>query len=454
MEFVVLVVIFVLAMVGLTRPYIGLLALLIVMELQPGELYPGLAPLHLERVTAGLLLAAFLIHGRKFRFPPPTRWFLAFYGAMILSVPFAFWRSGALGACISFLEIVVFIVFVTALLTTEARILWFMVTFVLLVDWLGGSALWNYAHGIWEVRMDIERAIGITSSAGDPDTLAVTLLYTIPLCLALLVRSNPLWMRVVALGSIALYLVTIVDTGSRAAAAGVLFLLLLLIFRKPKNLIYVPVLVALGPMVWMVIPEQYKARYETVDNLKTDGSYQNRLLSWQGGIGMFESNPITGIGAGDYTDANGMRFWPGNGQKHWLNAHSLYFKLLGELGLVGIVTFGGYLVCVFKLNSRLRKELAAVHASRFLQGLPGMFNVILLLLLFDGYGAHNLYRDTWYLVGAMAASVSLLPALQQQVTETEPAQLGAVASRTIEPTWSPALLPALRRKVPTEVPPA
>ena len=452
MELIVVFVIFVLAMVGLTRPYIGLLALLIVMELQPGELYPQLAPLHLERIVAGLLLVAILIHGQKFRFPSPMRWFLAFYGAMILSIPLAFWRGGALGACISYLETVIFVFFVTALLTTEKRIKWFILTEILLVDWLGGSALWNYAHGILIVRMNIDRAIGITSSAGDPDTLAITLLVTIPLCFAIMARSNPLWMRVIAVVSTAAYLVTIVDTGSRAAASGVLFLALLLVFRRPKNLIYLPVLVALGPLVWMVIPQQYKARYETVKTLKTDLSYQNRILSWKGGVAMFESNPITGIGAGDYTAANGMKYWPGNGRRIFLNAHSLYFKLLGELGLVGIFTFGGYLVCVFKLNFRLRKQLAAVNASRFLQALPAMFNIILALLLFDGYAAHNLYRDMWFLVGSMAASIGLLPMLQQQVTETEVDEPGVPASRVIEQQWSPALLPALRGQVPAQVP--
>lgn len=452
MALVIVFVIFVLAMVGLTRPYIGLLALLIVMELQPGELYPQLAPLHLERVVAALLLIAILIHGQKFRFPLPMRWFLAFYGAMVVSVPLAFWRAGALGACVAYLEIVVFLFFVTALLTTEKRIKWFIFTDILLVDWLGGSALWNYMHGVLIVRMNIDRAVGVTSSAGDPDTMAITMLLTIPLCCALMGRSNPIWMRVVALGSTAIYLVTIVDTGSRAAASGVIFLVLMMVFRRPKNLIYLPVLVALGPLVWMVIPEQYKARYETVKTLKTDLSYQNRLLSWQGGVAMFESNPITGIGAGDYTAANGMKYWPGDGRKIFLNAHSLYFKLLGELGLFGIFTFGGYLICVFRLNARLRKQLQAVNASGFLRSLPAMFNIILLLLLFDGYAAHNLYRDMWFLVGSMAASISLLPLLQQQVTETEMDQSGAQAAKAIEQQWSPALLPELRRQVPNRVP--
>lgn len=454
MGFVVVAVLFIMAMIGLARPYIGMLALLIVMELQPGELYPQMAPLHLERVVAGLLLIAFLLNSEKFRFPTPIRWFLAFYGAMILSIPLAFWRANALASCFSFLETVVFVLFATALLTTEARLRWFLLTEILLVDWLGGSALWNYSHGIWQVTMHIDRAIGITSSAGDPDSLAITLLLTIPLCLALMVRSNPAWMRAIAAASSGLYLVTIVDTGSRAAAATVLFLIVLVLFRKPKNLIYVPILVLLGPLVWTAIPQQYKARYETVDHLKSDESYQNRILSWEGGIKMFESNPIIGIGAGDYTYANGMKYWPGIGRKHWLNAHSLYFKLLGELGLVGIFTFGGYLICLFRMNFRLRKELLAVNASKFLQQLPAMFNIILCLLLFDGYAAHNLYRDQWYMVGAMVASLSLLPILQKTATTTELDQPGSPAPANHTEEWSPALLPVLRRQIPTQGPPA
>lgn len=454
MGFVIVAILLIVAMIGLLRPYIGLLALLIVMELQPSELYPAVAPLHVERIIAGMLLLGFLIHGAKWRFPAPTRWFLAFYGAMLLSIPLAFWRSNALMSCISFMEVVVYVLFTTALLTTELRIRWFLLIDVLLVDWLGGSALWNYQHGIWQVRMHIDRAIGITSSAGDPNTLAATLLFSMPLCIALMTRGNPTWMRLIALASIAMDLVTIVDTGSRAGAVGVVFLVLLLLVRKPKNLIYLPILIALSPLVWIVIPQQYKARYETMDHLKSDDSYQVRILSWRGGIAMFESNPITGIGAGDYTDANGEKFWPSTGTKHWLNAHSLYFKLLGELGLVGIFTFGGYLICVFRLNLRLRKQLLERNTPRFLQELPGLISIMLLLMLFDGYGAHNLYRSMWFVAGAIAASVSLLPILQGAAVIDKSAEFATPGQATLDGEWSPALLPVLRNQVPVENPPA
>lgn len=458
MALVLVAILFVLTIVGFARPYIGFLALLIVMELQPGELYPSLLPFHLERIIAGLVLVAFVMHGAKWRFPAPTRWFLAFYGAMIVSIPLAYWRTNSLVSCISFLEILVLCLLATALLTTENRIRSFVLISVLLFDWLGGSALYNYHHGIWQYRQHIERAIGITSSAGDPNTLALTVLSAIPLSIALLVRSNALWVRCIGIASIVFGVATIVDTGSRASAFGLVFLVLLLMARKPKSFIYLPFLIALSPVVWMMVPQQYKARYETVDNLKADESFQLRKLSWQGGVAMFESNPITGVGAGNYATANGEKYWPGTGHKIWLDAHSLYFKLLGELGLVGIFTFGGYLICLFRLNWRLRKEFLKENSSSFLKILPSMLSVILCQLLFAGYAAHDLYRIQWFTVGAMAASLSLLPAFSQNIAVEESAGQSTLhPPGTLSPTgatheWSGSLLPVLRKQVPVDGP--
>lgn len=448
MGFAIVGILFVLAMIGMARPYIGLLAMLIVMELQPGELYPHLAWLHLERIIIGMLLVSWLLHGARLRMLGPTKWFLAFYGAMLAAIPFAFWRANSAGSCFQFLEIVIYVVATTTFLTTEKRIRWFILVDVLLVDWMGGSALWNYLHGVWQYTMDIERAIGITSSAGDPNTMATTLLLSIPFSITLMARGNPVWMRLIGLLSIGLAMVTIVDTGSRSGAMGIVFVISMLIFRKRRNLVWLPVLVCLSPVIWSVIPQQYKARYQTVDHLKTDESYQNRLRSWQGGIAMFESNPITGIGPGNYATANGEKFWPGEGRKVWLDAHSLYFKLIGELGLLGLITFAGCLVSTFRLSLRLRKQLKDANVLRFTKELPGLLMIMLCQLLFAGYAAHDLYRSMWFITGAIAVSIQLLPALQPVAKESALPAGAAAASATKE--WSPALLPALRNQIPLE----
>ncbi len=454
MGFVIDAMLFGMAMIGLARPYIGMLALLIVMELQPGALYPQTAPLHLERIIAAMLLVSFLLNRQKFRLPTPMGWFLALYGAMFLAIPLAFWPGNSAAYCLYFLEIVAFVLFATAQLTTELRIRSFILTYVLLVDWLGGSALWNYLHGIFIYRMHIDRAIGITSSAGDPNTLATTLLLTIPLCFTLMLRSNPLWMRLIGVASVAIDFVTIIDTGSRTAACGIVVLVGLLVFRKRRNLLYLPLVAMLAPLLWMAIPQQYKARYETIDHLKKDESYQLRLDSWQGGLAMFESNPLTGVGPGNYAIANGEKFWPGPGRKYWLNAHSLYFQTIGEMGLLGVFVFGGYLISIFRLNFRLRKELAERDVSKFLKFLPDMFLIMLCQLLFAGYAAHVLFRSTWYIIGAMSGSLSLLPALQQKAEETTTGRLNALAPWVYGRVRSPALVPAWQTQIRTHGPSA
>ena len=417
MEGIVILVIAAFALRGISRPFAGLLGLLVVYIVQPGELYPALAPLHLERSLAVFVLLSFFLHGNKLRFPAATRWFLAFYGAMLIAIPLAFWRGNSIQFCISFVEIVVFHLLIVAMVSTEERLKRFVVLTVALIGWLGGTALLLYVQGVRIVTMGIERSSGITSSGGDPNTLGITLVTAMPLEFLMMSKGNGKWVRLLGLGVFLLSLETIITTGSRTSFFAVMFLLLLLVMfdfkRKAK---FLPLLLVALPLMWLVIPEQYKARYETVDNLKDDDSYQNRVLSWQGGIQMFLHNPLTGVGPDNYTDANGSKYWPGRGQKHWLNAHSLFFKLIGELGIVGVITFGGYLFCLFRLNLRMSRLWKERGGSVMTVKFPVYCNMSLLLLLMTGYSAHNLYRSTWFILGAVSGALSLFEAQRSAQT--------------------------------------
>jgi O-antigen ligase len=440
MEVVVVLVIAALALRGISKPFVALLALLVVYIVQPGELYPHLAVLHLERMLAIFTLVSFFLHGNRFIFPPITKWFLAFYGAMLASIPLAFWRGNSVGFCIFFLEIVFFHLLIVALLTSEERVKQFIITNVALVGWLAATALFMYETGHRMVAMGIERASGLTSAGGDPNTLGLTLVCTLPLDLLLMAKDNAKWIRLLGLVVCVVSIVTVIVTGSRTSFFGMLFMVLLLFIADWKRkLKFLPILLVALPLLWLAVPQQYKARYETVDNLKSDDSYQNRVLSWQGGVQMFLHNPITGVGPDNYTDANGSKYWPGKGQKHWLNAHSLYFKLLGELGLLGVITFFGYLFQLFRLNHRLTELLKDRGVSRMLQKYPLHCQMCLCLLLFAGYSQHNTYRSQWFIFGAISAAVACL-----QTEKTSAAVLAPANAKKKRPVgaWVPGAEPA------------
>jgi O-antigen ligase len=408
MAFVILIVIVVLAFRGITKPFAGLLGLLIVYIVQPGELYPVLAPLHLERTLAIFVLCSFFFHGNRFRFPLITKWFLAFYAVMILSIPFAFWRSNSIEFCISFAEIVVYHLMIVSMVKTEERFNQFLITFVALMGWLAASSAVLYAEGVRIVTMNVERASGATSAGGDPNTLGLTLVSAMPLEFLLMLKGNSKWLKLLSLVVFGFSLLVIIDTGSRTSFfAFAVCMVLIMLAEWKKRLKFLPIILGLAALLWVAIPQQYKARYETVDNLKDDDSYQNRILSWEGGVKMFEHNPVTGVGPENYTSANGEKYWPGK-PRHYLDAHSLYFKLLGELAISGIITFGGYLFVLFRLNARILREAKKSTRGIIARKFPLYCNIALFLLLFAGYSGHNLYRNTWYILGAMSGALGML----------------------------------------------
>ncbi len=429
MWIVILIVIVVLAAKGMVEPWFGLLALLTVYIIQPGELYPVLGKLHLERVLGFLVVASFFIHGNKLRFPPQTRAFLMFFGAMVLAIPLAFWPGNSAAWCISYFETVLFHVLIVSLLTDEKRISQFVTLTVALTGWLAMTSLILYFSGVREFHMGVERATGLTSSGGDANTLGISLVINMPLEFLLMRKGNGKWTRMLGLVVFSGSALAVLITGSRTSAMALVVVLLMLIFQNTRNLRYIPLLVVALPIAWVALPQQYKARYMTVENLKNDDSYQNRVLSWEGGVQMFLHNPLTGVGPDNYTVANGMKYWPEAGRKHWLNAHSLYFKLLGELGLLGIITFGYYIFGVILRNRRLFRELPRFATSTLVVQLPVYCNVCFFALLFTGYSAHNLYRSMWSTLGALSGALSLLP-----VSGTVVKSLAGPAKKS-KPAW-------------------
>ena len=428
---IALAVILVLAIKGLSKPFLAVLAFVLLYELQPGELFPSLNVLHLERIMILLVLTVFMVKGIKFRYPPITQRLLWFYGAMIFSSLFAFWRVNSFLFDLKFLEIVLYHLFLVAVLTSEDRVKKYIFVYTALVAWISLSSLYDYLHGDLVYTMHIDRAFGLTSAGGDPDTMAQTIVLAMPLSMLFLARGTSKWLKLYAIGTLGLYLLTVIDTGSRTQILAFVVFVMLVLFRKPKNLKYLPLVLVAMLFLWTAIPQQYKARYETIKTRDQDGSYTNRLLSWQGGVKMFLHNPITGIGPQNYTDANGLKYWPRT-PRHWLNAHSLYFKLLGELGLVGIFTFAPFMISVMRMNWRLSHEYRDRFLDPVVKGFPAACNQCYILLLFSGYASHNLYRVNWYTLAAITASLALLQPAEAKLRKSEEKP----AKR--RPAWVPA----------------
>jgi O-antigen ligase len=394
---------------GLVDTFVGLLSLLAVTVIQPGELYPALDAFHVERVMAIAVLVSLIAHQRNLTFPRITQFLLVFWCAMFLSVVTAFWRMGALQSAIDFSRIMIYHLIIINVVNTPRRLAIFLLVFVLLIGWLAASSYVSFLGGGFYLESGhFARAEGLTSSGGNPNDLGLTLVSSLSLTVVLALRKS--WrdrFLGVAVAVISIY--AIVFTGSRMSFLALIFLLAAYTFSARKRLLFLPIAIALLAIIWQVMPAQYQQRYLSVRSLKDDESYTNRVMAWHAGWHMFLDHPLTGVGVGQFPIANGSKYWPGSGRKVWLNAHSVYVQLIAELGLFGTLAFSVYLVGLFGLNYSIGKQLAAFpEAPHWLRFYPTACSLSLLVLLFAGYSSHDLYRSTWYMLGALSACVHMV----------------------------------------------
>lgn len=427
---------------SLSDPFVGMITLMGINMVQPGELYPVYNALHVERVEAVLALLLLFAKGQRFRYPQVTKSVLYFFAACVASVPLAFWVSNALDSAEDFGKIIVIHLLLVAVILTRRRLRIVLISFSLLVGYLSISSLSLYFQGKFDHTMGVDRIAGLTGASNSPDTLGLTIATALPIMYLFTLKPAKLPLRLAMWGVIGLSVWTLLLTGSRGSLLSFLLILVIAVLISRKRMILIPTIAVLSVVVWSVLPQQYKARYMTLSDptkeATTDMSYTNRLLSWEGGWHMFLHNPLTGIGIGDYGDANGAKYWP-EPHRIWLDAHSLYFKILGELGLCGLITFFSFVSVLWKTNNRVRKRLDEIAAHvraggagaeevpRWLRLLPTASNLSVVGLLYCGYAYHDLYRSTWYFLAGIAGALDLLTA--QELT--------AMGTAEEAPAWSP-----------------
>jgi O-antigen ligase len=395
MEIVFGLVFVILALSTFVNPFLGLLGLLVINLIRPGEIYPLFAMFRVERFFAILVLLSFFLNNYKLVFPPITKRLLLFYGAILLGVPFAVWRMGAFQGGIEFGKVVFYHLLIVALVTTRQRLRHFLIVLTCLVGFLALSSFILYA----------------TSSGGDPNTLGITLVSMLPFAgLLLLSRGMGFW-RWIGLVVAGASVCTVVITGSRTAFFSMMFLFFIFALTTKFRVVVLPAAVLMLGLIWFVTPEQYKNRYLSVQRLDTDASYQARVHSRKIGWQMFLHNPVTGVGIRQFGNASGMQYSKeaGLARRSWLNAHNLYIQLLAELGLVGTICWLAFAGTTFLQNLRLIKILKADDTvPPWMRFYPTAANLSMLCLFLAGFAAHSLYRTSWYMCGALTAALTIM----------------------------------------------
>ena len=264
----------------------------------------------------------------------------------------------------------------------------------------------------------------ITGPVDDPNFFAMELLIALPLAFYIGLMNHKRLVKVIC-AAICLFILTAIGfTYSRGAFIAIAVVTgLIVVERKvgPQRVI-VALLIAV-PIFLTLAPAGLFNRISSISSLltpsvgiQTDSSFRGRTSEISVSLLMFSDYPVLGVGFENY-EAYYLEYSPQVGLDNRLEerqAHSLYFEILAEQGIVGFMVFLMMLAMVYNGLFRARRLLFRINRAEIVPRVTAVqfgLTAYLIASLF----LHGDYERYFYLIVAMAAACSAFAEYQAQI---------------------------------------
>lgn len=235
-------------------------------------------------------------------------------------------------------------------------------------------------------------------------------------------------MRVLRWGLVAamiFMLASILGSYSRGGYVG-LAALLSVSWLRSKNKIVLPIviLIILVPLLHFM-PESFYHRASSIQDYDTDSSIQGRFDSWW--VAYRYALDHFPFGTGFY----GMTLrgvWEPYIPGHVLAAHSIYFQVLGEQGIVGLVLYLLIIASSFLNLRAARRDTRGIAALASVHDLAGMMQLSLFAFCVCGAALPIDFFDLFFLWAMVSASLREMVRKADVVPATELSFLRNVAA--------------------------
>ena len=299
---------------------------------RPQDVLPPLKAIPIPTLLDVSVLIAVLVSGKATFANLQTKLWMGLLVFMAMWVPFArnnFW----------------------ALMTLKEMALYFffylgIVTFVnttskmqkLIFMWLG-------VHAFLGVNGILHHGHGVGGWLGDENDFGMEMNVAVPVAFFMYQAAASQRARLLYVVLLGLLVMTVVATSSRGAFLGLMAVGVYCWFYSPRKVMSLVVGACLAGLVMIAAPQEYWDRISSIsdDSTMDTGTAGQRMFTWGIGWEMFQANPVFGVGQGNFPwtigEYMGGRTWQTKSLAG-RQAHSLYFTLLPELGLVGVIIFG------------------------------------------------------------------------------------------------------------------
>jgi len=282
--------------------------------------------------------AAVLSRGMRREIPRPLWYMLAFLLPMAFNVPFAVNNALALWGFEDFAILILGGVLPLAMLPRDLR------------DVRQLATVYVLCHVPTAIHALMHAGVGVGGWMGDENDVALALNAAIGVGVYLLIETRGFFRRLLLGGSLGVMVAGVVATKSRGGFVGFATLGLYMLLVGPKRGRILLAIVLAAVCLAAFAPPAYWAEVRSIDGAEKKGDTgEQRFYFWGMAWRMFLDHPIVGVGTNNYgivapayesrerAEFEGEHIW---GRV----AHSLYFTLIPEQGLVGIAIFSALVI--------------------------------------------------------------------------------------------------------------
>lgn len=209
-------------------------------------------------------------------------------------------------------------------------------------------AIYGYFNANLHLPKYQRYGMGVGGFLGDANDYCMALNTILPFAVFGIFTAKKSLHKGYFIGLVCLFLFIIILTESRGGFIGMVAVATYCWFRSNKKIVLAVLMGSLVVFALAVAPGSYWNEIQSIKTENTDanpyGTGAQRVYSWKLGWKMFLGNPILGVGQGNYPwNVGEMEEEAGVTWKtrsiRGRAAHSLYFTLLPELGIVGTLLY-------------------------------------------------------------------------------------------------------------------
>ncbi|HEX5352515.1 MAG TPA: putative O-glycosylation ligase, exosortase A system-associated [Rhodanobacteraceae bacterium] len=383
------------------RPWIGLLVWSWFGYMNPHRLTYGFAyGFPWVQVIAILTLVSLMVskESKRIQWSSVGTLLLVFLLWTGFTTIFAVMPDAAWNKWSQFAKVLIMVFATMIVINNRQRMHWLVWVIVISLGFYGvKGGLFTILHG------GIDHVLGPPNSfiAGNND-LAQALCMTLPLIRYLQLQASR---RIIRIGlGVALVLtgVGILGSYSRGGFIALAVVAVALILKSRRRFVMLAVLLAVGYVGYNFMPPQWTARMQTIEHARTVNTAQTRIQSWKFATNVALARPLRGGGFDVYQS---KVMWDLHGPEGAAQraVHSIYFRVLGEQGFIGLGLFLALMFVGWRSCSKVRKRSRGSPENKWAFDLASMLQVSLLAFMVAGLATTSSYFDLSYQLLAMCA---------------------------------------------------